>query len=180
MTPSTSKPRGGVYFAGLLAFAGAVLWTQAGRGGPQEVEVPPRQKALENFPCQECHVNIDEANSGVAPRTKTHSGMRFLHMDKIEQCNLCHPSEDMDTLRLVDGRTVTFNESYQLCGQCHGEKLGDWKKNLHGKQVGSWRALAHRYSCVDCHEPHSPRLPKMKAVPPPPRPPLSIPKEERH
>ena len=33
---------------------------------------------------------------------------------------------------------MSFAESYVLCGQCHGEKLRDWRAGVHGRRTGQW------------------------------------------
>ena len=41
-------------------------------------------------------------------------------------------------LHLASGERVPFDESYRLCGQCHGEKQRDWRAGVHGRRTGEW------------------------------------------
>ena len=53
-------------------------------------------------------------------------------------CFDCHNPDNRDKLRLANGKLVKFEESYILCGQCHGTILREWKAGLHGKRTGMW------------------------------------------
>jgi len=48
---------------------------------------------------------------------------------------------------------VPFTASYELCGQCHGDKYRDWKVGVHGKRTGMWNGKKTYYLCVNCHNP---------------------------
>ena len=65
------------------------------------------------------------------------------------------------------GEAIPFTESYLLCGQCHGEKLRDWKVGVHGKRTGDWNGRKQYLLCAHCHDPHSPRFKPLKPLPPP-------------
>ena len=55
-------------------------------------------------------------------------------------------------LRLANGTLVPFEESYRLCGQCHGDKYRDWRAGVHGRRVGSWNGEKQYLLCVHCHD----------------------------
>jgi hypothetical protein len=61
-------------------------------------------------------------------------------------------------LHLTSGEAIPFTESYLLCGQCHGDKLRDWRVGVHGKRVGRWDGEKTYFLCVNCHNPHTPRF----------------------
>lgn len=146
------------------------------RAGDVEVEVSPRAKLLKYYPCKKCHQHVDPNLE--KPRFKpTHSELRLKHMDGIDRCYLCHDSKEVTKLRLLTGGTTTIDKAHVLCGQCHGEKLRDWKRNLHGKQIGNWMGYRQKLTCCDCHDAHAPTYPKAKAQPAPPFPKFGIRKE---
>ena len=112
--------------------------------------------------CQTCHREL---------REDMHSGIVLEHTGDQRGCFTCHNPDDRDTLRLADGTQVSFEESYLLCGQCHGPKLSDWRQGLHGKRTGMWNGQHLYLLCVHCHQdPHRPQFPPMRPVPPPIRP----------
>ena len=61
-----------------------------------------------------------------------------------------------DFLHLINGKKVPFTESYELCGQCHGDKYRDWKVGVHGKRIGMWNGKKTYYLCLNRHNPHNP------------------------
>jgi uncharacterized CHY-type Zn-finger protein len=85
-------------------------------------------------------------------------------------CFDCHNPDNRDTLRLANGKRVSFEESYILCGQCHGTILREWKAGLHGKRTGMWNGEKQYRLCVHCHWPHEPRFKPIKPMLPPVRP----------
>jgi hypothetical protein len=100
----------------------------------------------------------------------THQAIVLRHAEDQRGCLDCHDAEDRDRLRLADGEGLPFEESYRLCGQCHGPKLRDWRLGLHGKRLGRWDGGQRYLLCVHCHNPHEPRYPSMKPAPRPLRP----------
>ena len=72
------------------------------------------------------------------------------------------------TSRAASG--CSFEESYRLCGQCHGEKLRDWRAGVHGRRTGQWNGHKQYLLCAHCHNPHQPRFQPL-APEPAPRPP---------
>ena len=113
--------------------------------------------------------------------TRKHRDIEFQHFKgPAPACYTCHNPGDMNTLRLAGSETISIDESYRLCGQCHGEKLRDFNIGAHGKQVGSWLRIRHKLNCTDCHNPHRPAMPTTRALPPPPFPARGIPKGGVH
>jgi hypothetical protein len=86
----------------------------------------------------------------------------------------------MDALQLLDGSHTSFDAAESVCGQCHGEKLRDFRSGAHGKLTGSFRDVKYRYVCTDCHDPHAPKRERVTARPAPPFPALGIPKGTAH
>ena len=68
------------------------------------------------------------------------------------------------------GERIGFDESYRLCGQCHGDKYRDWKVGVHGKRTGMWNGEKQYLLCVHCHNPHDPGFKPLQPMPPPVRP----------
>jgi hypothetical protein len=99
-----------------------------------------------------------------------HRAIVLRHAEDQRGCLDCHDAADRDRLRLADGETLPFEESYRLCGQCHGPRLRDWRLGLHGKRLGRWDGGQSYLLCVHCHDPHEPRFPSMVPAPRPPRP----------
>ena len=111
--------------------------------------------------CKVCHTRI------LAPQ---HAAITLHHAEEQRDCFGCHDPADRDRLRLASGRTLPFENSYLLCGQCHGPKLRDWRDGLHGKRTGEWGGRRKYLLCVHCHTPHDPRIKPMHAEQRPPRP----------
>jgi hypothetical protein len=82
-------------------------------------------------------------------------------------CFDCHHPGNRDKLRLANGRLIGFEESYNLCGQCHGTILREWKAGLHGRRTGYWNGEKQYLLCVHCHWPHEPKFKQIKPLPPP-------------
>jgi hypothetical protein len=91
----------------------------------------------------------------------------FNHDSENRWCLACHDAIVRDSLRLASGKLLNFKESYKLCGQCHGDKLRDWKVGVHGKRTGNWNGKKEYLLCVHCHEPHSPHFKNLRPEPPP-------------
>ena len=88
--------------------------------------VPPPPFSEDIFPCSDCHEDMD-VNHRRRILTDEHVEISesFNHASEQRWCLDCHNPEDRDGLRLANGDLVPFEESYNLCGQCHGfENLG--------------------------------------------------------
>jgi hypothetical protein len=144
----------------------------AARLPAQDIQVPPPPFTEGIFPCTTCH---DNKNQKANPKRRVLEGMHSdiqLHHGPEESrwCLDCHDAQNRDWLHLASGALVSFKVSYQLCGQCHGEKLRDWKAGVHGKRTGNWNGAKEYMLCVSCHNPHSPHFEALKPMPPPVRP----------
>ncbi len=133
-------------------------------------EVPPPPFSDEEiFPCTECHGDM-EVNYERRELEDMHDEIKLNHGPKDRWCFDCHNPTDRDKLRLVNGKLVGFDESYKLCGQCHGTIYRDWKEGIHGRRRGFWNGAKEYLLCPSCHNPHAPRFKPLKPLPPPMRP----------
>jgi len=130
---------------------------------------PPPFEAEDIFPCSGCHADI-EVNYERREMEFFHTEIQLNHGPKERWCFDCHNPEDRDHLRLVDGSLVGFEESYRLCGQCHGTIYRDWRAGIHGRRRGFWNGAKSYLLCAHCHNPHSPRFRPLEPLPPPVRP----------
>ena len=119
------------------------------------------------FPCSECHSPEDAIDPTPRPVPDHEETVVFNHDSQNRWCLDCHDSKDRDKLHLADGRLISFEESYKLCGQCHGPELRDWKRGIHGKRTGSWSGQKEYLLCAHCHDPHSPAIKQIEPLPPP-------------
>ncbi len=131
--------------------------------------VPPPVFSEGIFPCSECHAEM-APNFQRRALEDMHTEIVLLHGEEQRWCLDCHHPNDRDYLRLVSGDKVPFSESYRLCGQCHGDKLGDWKRGIHGKRTGYWNGDKEYRLCTFCHNPHDPKFKPLRPMPPPERP----------
>ncbi len=131
--------------------------------------IPVESVSLDYFPCNDCHSEL-EPNTQRRELVEMHDDLLFDHDSENRWCLACHNTYDRDSLRLADGKLLGFNESYKLCGQCHGPKYRDWRIGIHGKRTGEWNGEKQYLLCVHCHDPHSPRFKRLKPEPPPRRP----------
>ena len=147
---------------------------QLGATAPQALaedpEVPPPPFTEGIFPCSDCHEPDIPVNRERRELTMAHEEIELHHAEQDRWCLDCHDAEDRDVLRLANGEAVPFEESYRLCGQCHGDKYRDWKVGVHGRRVGSWSGAKQYLLCVSCHNAHSPRYEPIAPEPPPRRP----------
>lgn len=130
------------------------------------VEAPPFTWGI--FPCTDCHAGM-KPNPERRELVEWHDDISgiFDHDSKNRWCLDCHDLNNRDSLRLASGNLLDFKESFKLCGQCHGEKLRDWKVGVHGKRTGEWNGKKEYLLCVHCHNPHSPKFGQLTPEPPP-------------
>ena len=130
--------------------------------------VPPPPFSEDIFPCSECHADMDVNTT--RRELDFHEDINLKHAEEQRWCLDCHNPNDRDKLRLASGQVISFEESYYLCGQCHGTIFRDWKAGVHGKRTGMWNGKKQYRLCVHCHNPHQPRFKPLKPLPPPLRP----------
>lgn len=131
--------------------------------------IPVETATSDYFPCNDCHSEL-VPNPQRRELVEMHDDIIFDHDSENRWCLACHNTNDRDSLRLAGGTLLGFNESYKLCGQCHGPKYRDWKLGIHGKRTGEWNGEKQYRLCVSCHDPHSPKIKSLKPLPPPRRP----------
>jgi hypothetical protein len=179
----------------VCAVAAGALWAQAGpgpqgtgqpaaqagqsaagqetTGGQNEhLEVPPPPFTEGIFPCSTCHASM-KVNRTRRELTEMHTDIVLKHGSAQLWCLDCHNADNRDVLHLASGELVPFDESYRLCGQCHGEKYRDWRVGVHGRRTGQWNGHKTYLLCVNCHNPHQPHFKPLVPMPapvPPTRP----------
>jgi hypothetical protein len=133
----------------------------------EEIAVAPPPFSEGIFPCNDCHKS--QKPNPVRRKLTWHEDITeiFNHDSQNRWCLDCHDLRQRDSLRLASGQLLDFKESYKLCGQCHGDKLRDWKVGVHGRRTGYWNGKKQYFLCVSCHNPHSPRFKQVKPEPPP-------------
>jgi hypothetical protein len=132
--------------------------------------VPPPPFSNEDiFPCSGCHADM-EPNLERRELTDFHDDIRLDHGPRDRWCFDCHNPDDRDRLRLINGTLIGFDESYRLCGQCHGTIFRDWRQGIHGRRRGYWNGAKSYLLCAHCHNPHAPHFAPIKPLPPPVEP----------
>jgi hypothetical protein len=137
---------------------------------PGAFRVPPPPFSNEDiYPCSVCHEDMD-VNLERRALEDFHDDIELDHGPRDRWCFDCHNPDDRDHLRLVNGTLIGFDESYRLCGQCHGTIYRDWREGIHGRREGYWNGAKSYLLCAHCHNPHAPRFQAMAPLPPPVRP----------
>ena len=149
-------------------------------GDDATFRVPPPSLAYEDFfPCSDCHDEMD-VNLERRQLEEMHDDIELDHGPKDRWCFDCHNPDDRDSLRLANGTLIGFDESYRLCGQCHGTIFRDWREGIHGRREGYWNGAKSYQLCAHCHNPHAPRFQPIAPLPPPVRPQFLHAAEEVH
>jgi cytochrome c553 len=135
------------------------------------VPLAPLPKTI--TPCRSCHG--PEKDFPVNPKRRedllVHKNVKLHHGGVRVWCLDCHNPDDRNyLLPLSDGKPIKFEQSYLLCGKCHGTKFRDWRLGIHGKRTGYWNGEKTYALCVSCHDPHSPKFKPIKPMPPPHKP----------
>jgi hypothetical protein len=188
-----------IAFVALALAAAAVAMIMAGRAGAQvyqQAYPEIRQKLLEEeplepkdmsqefpvpfqplpptiTPCRACHGPEKDFPVDFRRREAllVHKNVKLNHGGVRVWCLDCHhPQERNYLLPLSDGVLIKFEQSYLLCGKCHGTKYRDWRYGIHGKRVGYWNGKKTYSLCVNCHDPHSPKFKPLQPMPPPNKP----------
>jgi hypothetical protein len=154
---------------GPAAAAGGRRQQVAPAGPGERLEVPPPPFSDGIFPCSTCHASMTP-NRTRRELTDMHTDIVLRHDEEHRWCLDCHDADNRDFLHLASGERVPFEESYRLCGQCHGEKLRDWKAGVHGRRTGQWNGHKEYLLCAHCHNPHQPRFHALEPRPAPNRP----------
>jgi len=131
----------------------------------EKVEVPPPPFSPGIYPCSNCHGML-QANPN-RRELSFHTDIVLTHDEENRWCLDCHEAGNRDILHLASGEPVPFEESYRLCGQCHGEKYRDWRAGVHGRRSGDWNGHKTYLLCAHCHNPHSPRFQPLAPEPAP-------------
>jgi len=136
--------------------------------GKLEVDPPPFSEGI--FPCSDCHEPDMPVKTKRRKLRHAHQEIVLKHDEKHRWCLDCHSQVDFDKLHLASGELIDFEHSYQLCGQCHGDKYRDWRRGVHGRRSGSWNGEKTYLLCVNCHNAHDPAFKPIVPKPPPQRP----------
>jgi hypothetical protein len=150
----------------VLSAADASKPKPGGTTPAEHIEVPPPPFTDGIFPCTQCHASMPP-NRKRRELSDMHTDIVLKHDAEHRWCLDCHDADNRDSLHLASGERVPFEESYRLCGQCHGEKYRDWRAGVHGRRVGNWSGAKSYLLCAHCHNPHQPRF---KALAPKPAP----------
>lgn len=134
----------------------------------EQFHVPPPPLSEDTFPCSDCHEDLPVG--GRRKLKMAHTDIELRHDEEHRWCLDCHSAENRDMLHLASGELVPFEESYRLCGQCHGDKYRDWRAGVHGRRTGSWLGEKQYLLCVHCHDAHSPRFKPIQPKPAPHKP----------
>jgi hypothetical protein len=106
--------------------------------GGEQYPVPKPPFSPDMFPCTHCHDKPGDFNPTPRNLLTRHLDIKLVHGSREQWCYDCHNPQNRDMLRLAGGRLVPYEQSYELCGQCHGEKLRDWRRGIHGRRIGCW------------------------------------------
>jgi hypothetical protein len=162
--PASGEP--GAHTAHAASMAPAA--PSSGQDDQLHVAPPPFSEGV--FPCSDCH-------DPDVPVRRERRELRFEHTDIVLRhdeehrwCLDCHDAQDRDQLHLANGTLVPFEESYRLCGQCHGDKYRDWRAGVHGRRTGEWNGEKSYLLCVHCHNSHDPAFRPLRPLPPPVKP----------
>ncbi len=129
--------------------------------------VPPfivddRTPHLISYPCSSCHAeDMIPPNPTVRPMMAMHEEIKLVHGKGRFWCTTCHNLAQRDNLTSFKGETISFNEPYLLCGQCHQKNQKDFFYGAHGKRKNNWSGVKKLTNCTECHNPH---VPKIKAI----------------
>lgn len=135
------------------------------KSSPDEITIDVRSMRLKKFPCSQCHELIPELKGGASG---AHPDIVMKHGEINKNCLVCHDSNNMNKLQVFEPpQSVSFEESYKVCGQCHGDIMKYWNTGIHGLQTGYWNGKKLRRTCTACHNPHDPEIKTFKPYPPP-------------
>jgi hypothetical protein len=134
---------------------------------PEErLEVPPPPFSPGIYPCSNCH-SLMPVNPTRRELSGFHTDIVLRHDEENRWCLDCHDADNRDLLHRASGEPILFEESYRLCGQCHGEKYRDWRAGIHGRRTGDWNGHKSYLLCAHCHNPHEPHFQPIQPEPAP-------------
>jgi hypothetical protein len=120
--------------------------------------IPERKGQIKSYACTECHSKPLKDMQSLDLK-KAHWDIKLNHANtNIMNCVTCHNPDNMDHLKSLTGADIDFNNSYNLCNQCHTKQFEDWKGGAHGKRVAGWAPPRASLTCVNCHNPHKPHF----------------------
>jgi hypothetical protein len=160
---------GGLSTAGMLR--GEALERVEGHPDVHEFFVRSRDGKIEKTPCEQCHkVPLARMkHDGKDGKPAAHWAVELKHAPAhVMNCRTCHLEDSMDKLKTLTAAPVSYQQSHQLCAQCHSKEAADWAGGAHGKRVAGWAPPRVAQTCVECHDPHQPaftsRLPARAAA----------------
>lgn len=130
-----------------------------------------RQGQFIGIKCSTCHGDGDIGNPPANhphELTDFHTDMEFDHGGLT--CSSCHASDDRDQLIRADGTYLDYDDTIDLCAQCHSSEYKSYQHGAHGGMSGHWdqtQGARVRNHCVVCHDPHEPAFPRVTPADPP-------------
>lgn len=121
-----------------------------------DITLRSRLPELTQYPCTSCHLGrkTEMRDDRI---TDAHRNIQPLHPKELgAHCSNCHSTDNVERLALRNGETVSIDEAYRLCAQCHVRQVNDWAAGAHGKRLDGWRGRRVVMACADCHDPHRP------------------------
>jgi hypothetical protein len=144
---------------------------QGAGAATREVVLAPAPPFSEGqWPCSDCHYPDLPTRTTRRELTEAHAEIAMQHGSERMWCFDCHDVKDRDKLRLADGSLLGYEDAPELCAQCHGRQVRDWRAGAHGRRTGSFVGRSTADVCASCHSAHAPRFPPIEPEPPPPRP----------
>jgi len=151
-------------------FANSVHGEQDCVGCHQDITKAPHRKGIERkVGCVQCHLeewgkaqeNGTVAENGKLGKVVDHidSYMDSMHArPRIDDqsrtnatCHNCHGSHDIKPVDR-EARSENFINLPNVCGDCHGDVLEQYKTSVHGQEVSKGNTAAA--VCADCHSRH--------------------------
>jgi hypothetical protein len=100
---------------------------------------------LSDFDCYVCHdkkkpppLRLDTNQNIIVDAAHSDIVMGHGKHGRNNNCFNCHNETNLLLLQPRDGRELTFADSTQLCGSCHGPTYRDWLAGAHGRISGYW------------------------------------------
>ena len=93
--------------------------------------------------CGKCHVLVEKIYD-----QSIHGKLAKSHDVRAPVCNTCHTSHEIDTTTAPEFHL----KSDRMCGQCHMDRLRNYRDTFHGKALALGREGVA--ACYDCHGHH--------------------------